>query len=64
LTPRTGRGWKNASPWDFWDKGLEWQKQLFLTFYLGAHQKVLLEKVFNGVGYEQIKLKDGIDMKI
>ena len=42
----------------------EWQKQFFLTYHQAPMEKFFLNKIFQRVAYENIKIKDGIDMEV
>jgi hypothetical protein len=59
--PQTSYGLDDASPLGFLG---EWQKQFSQNFHLGSLGRVFLEKIFQRVAYENIKLKDGIDMEV
>ena len=37
---------------------------MFPTFHQGPMERFLLDKIFQRVAYENIKLKDGIDMEV
>ena len=54
-----GNGWEDALPLGFLG---EWRKQFFLI--KAPMGKFFLNKIFQRVAYENIKIKDGIDMEV